>query len=156
MHHRIPTVLAKQIVTVDHMSGGRAILGIGAGWNEPEHAAYAIPFPSAGDRVGMLEEALEIFRLLEANERTNYQGRYYTLVDAPFVPKPVNGRIPILIGGTKPRMLRVIAKHADIWDSSLDLDEHVAALKTIREHAREFGRDPGSIVASKGIWSEPA
>jgi alkanesulfonate monooxygenase SsuD/methylene tetrahydromethanopterin reductase-like flavin-dependent oxidoreductase (luciferase family) len=154
--HRIPTILAKQIVTIDHMSGGgRVILGIGTGWNEPEHAAYAIPLPSAGERVARLEEALEIFKLLETNERTNYQGKYYTLVDAPFVPKPVKGRIPILIGGTKPKMLRVIGKYADIWDSSLDPDEYVAALKTIREHARDFGRDPESIVASKGVWSSP-
>jgi alkanesulfonate monooxygenase SsuD/methylene tetrahydromethanopterin reductase-like flavin-dependent oxidoreductase (luciferase family) len=154
--HRIPTILAKQIVTIDHMSGGgRVILGIGTGWNEPEHAAYAIPLPSAGERVARLEEALEIFKLLETNDRTNYQGKYYTLVDAPFVPKPVKGRIPILIGGTKPKMLRVIGKYADIWDSSLDPDEYVAALKTIREHARDFGRDPESIVPSKGVWSSP-
>jgi alkanesulfonate monooxygenase SsuD/methylene tetrahydromethanopterin reductase-like flavin-dependent oxidoreductase (luciferase family) len=154
--HRIPTILAKQIVTIDHMSGGgRVILGIGTGWNEPEHAAYAIPLPSAGERVARLEEALEIFKLLETNDRTNYQGKYYTLVDAPFEPKPVKGRIPILIGGTKPKMLRVIGKYADIWDSSLDPDEYVAALKTIREHARDFGRDPESIVASKGVWSSP-
>ena len=151
--HRIPTILFKQIATVDHMSGGRVILGIGTGWNEPEHAAYAIPLPSAGNRVAMLDEALEIYKLLETNERTSYQGRYYTLVDAPFEPKPVNGRIPILIGGTKPKMLRVIGKYADIWDSSLDFDEYAAALQTIREHARSFGRDPGSIVASRGVWN---
>ena len=152
--HRIPTVLAKQMVTIDHMSGGgRVIFGIGTGWNEPEHAAYGILLPSAGDRVRMLEEALDIYRLLETNERTTYQGRYYSLVDAPFVPKPVHGRLPILIGGTKPKMLRVIGKHADIWDSSLPLDEYAAALKTIRDHARAFGRDPDSIVASKGVWN---
>jgi alkanesulfonate monooxygenase SsuD/methylene tetrahydromethanopterin reductase-like flavin-dependent oxidoreductase (luciferase family) len=152
--HRIPTVLAKQLVTIDHMSGGgRVIMGIGAGWHESEHAAYAIPFPSAGDRVRMLEEALDIYRLLETQDRTTYQGKHYSLVDAPFVPKPVNGRLPMLIGGTKPKMLQVIGKHADIWDSSLDLDEYAAALKTIREHARELGRDPESIVASRGVWN---
>lgn len=154
--HRIPTILFKQIVTIDHMSGGgRVILGIGTGWNEPEHAAYGIRLPSAGERVARLEEALEIYKLLEVNERTNYQGKYYTLVDAPFVPKPVQGRIPILIGGTKPKMLRLIGKYADIWDSSLDLDEYKVALATIREHARAFGRDPESIVASRGIWRGP-
>lgn len=151
--HRLPTVLAKQVATLDHISGGRIILGIGAGWHESEHAAYAVPFPSAGDRVAMLDEALAVYRTLETNERTTFHGRYYTLIDAPFVPKPVQSRIPILIGGTKPKMLRVIGKHADIWDSSLNLDEYAAALKTIREHAREFGRDPESIVASRGVWS---
>ncbi len=153
--HRIPTILAKEMVTIDTMSGGRVILGIGAGWNEPEHAAYAIPFPSAGDRVGMLDEALEIIKLLETNDRTNYQGKYYTLVDTPFVPKPVNGHIPILVGGTKPRMLKVTGKHADIWDASLEPDEFKVSLTTIREHARTFGRDPESVVGSSRAWRSP-
>jgi alkanesulfonate monooxygenase SsuD/methylene tetrahydromethanopterin reductase-like flavin-dependent oxidoreductase (luciferase family) len=151
--HRNPAILAKQLVTLDHLSGGRVIYGTGAGWNEPEHAAYSIPFPSAGDRVAMLEEALDLHKLLETEERTTFTGRFYRTVDTPFRPKPVNGRLPILIGGTKPKMLRVIGKHADIWDSSLPLDEYAAALKTIREHAREFGRDPESIVASRGVWN---
>ena len=73
--HRNPAILAKEMVTIDYMSGGRAILGIGAGWNEPEHAAYTIPFPSAGDRVGMLDEALEIIKLLETNDRTHLPGQ---------------------------------------------------------------------------------
>ena len=154
--HRIPTILAKEMVTIDHMSGGRVILGIGTGWNEPEHAAYSIPFPSAGDRVRMLDEALEIIKLLEVNKRTDYQGRYYTLVDTPFQPKPVNGRLPILIGGKRPKMLRVIGKYADIWDAGLEPDEFEAGLVTVREHAAEFGRDPGDIVGSAAVWREKA
>ncbi len=150
--HRNPAILAKEMVTIDYMSGGRAILGIGAGWNEPEHAAYTIPFPSAGDRVGMLDEALEIIKLLETNDRTNYQGKYYNLVDTPFVPKPVNGHIPILVGGTKPRMLKVTGKHADLWDASLEPDEFGASLTTIRGHARDAGRDPESVVGSSRVW----
>ena len=154
--HRIPTILAKEMVTIDHMSGGgRLIFGIGTGWNEPELTAYSIPFPSAGDRVRMLEEALEIYRLLEGNERTNYQGRYYTLVDAPFVPKPVNGRLPILIGGKRPKMLRLIGKYADIWDSGLEADELKVAFGTIKRHAVEAGRDPDSIMASTPVWRKP-
>lgn len=154
--HRIPTVLAKEMVTIDHMSGGRVIFGIGAGWNEPEHAAYAIPFPGAGARVAMLDEALEIVKLLETSDRTDYQGTYYTLVDTPFVPKPVNGRLPILIGGGKPKMLRLIGKHADLWDSSREPDEFKAGLATVREHAKEFGRDPGDVVGStSGVWRKP-
>ncbi len=154
--HRLPTVLAKEMVTIDHMSGGRVILGIGAGWNEPEHAAYAIPFPGAGARVAMLDEALEIVKLLETNDRTQYQGTYYTLVDTPFVPKPVHGRLPILIGGTKPKMLRLIGKHADLWDCSWEPDEFKAGLETVRGHAREFGRDPGTVVGSARAWRTPA
>jgi alkanesulfonate monooxygenase SsuD/methylene tetrahydromethanopterin reductase-like flavin-dependent oxidoreductase (luciferase family) len=153
--HRIPTILAKEMVTIDHMSGGRVIFGIGTGWNEPEHAAYSIPFPSAGTRVEMLDEALEIVRMLEQNDRTNYAGKHYTLVDTPFVPKPVNGRLPILIGGKRPKMLRLIGKHADIWDSSLEPDEYKAALATIRQHAAEFGRDPEAITGSASVWRGP-
>jgi alkanesulfonate monooxygenase SsuD/methylene tetrahydromethanopterin reductase-like flavin-dependent oxidoreductase (luciferase family) len=153
--HRLPTILAKEMVTVDHMSGGRIIFGIGAGWNEPEHAAYSIPFPSAGTRVEMLDEALEIYRLLEKNDRTNYQGKHYTLVDTPFVPKPVNGRLPILIGGSRPKMLRVIGKHADIWDQSPGPEQYKAMLATIRAHAVEFGRDPDAITGSARVWEGP-
>jgi alkanesulfonate monooxygenase SsuD/methylene tetrahydromethanopterin reductase-like flavin-dependent oxidoreductase (luciferase family) len=153
--HRIPTVLFKQIATIDQISGGRVVLGIGAGWNEPEHAAYAIPFPPAGERVARLDEALTIFGMLQQNERTTFTGRFWSLVDAPFSPKPVKGRIPILIGGTKPKMLRLIGKHADLWDASLPADEYAAALRTIRGHAREFGRDPDEIAGSASVWTEP-
>jgi alkanesulfonate monooxygenase SsuD/methylene tetrahydromethanopterin reductase-like flavin-dependent oxidoreductase (luciferase family) len=153
--HRNPTILFKQIVTIDHISGGRVVLGIGAGWNESEHAAYAIPFPPAGERVARLDEALTVFEMLQQNTRTTFTGRFSTLVDAPFAPKPVNGRIPVLIGGTKPKMLRVIGKHADIWDASLPPDEYAAALKTIRGHATEFGRDPEEITGSASVWTEP-
>lgn len=150
--HRHPAVLYKQVVTLDHLSGGRVICGIGAGWDEPEHAMFSIPFPPAGERVSRLEEALQIFRRLEADERTTFDGRYYQLVDTPFQPKPVHGRIPFLIGGTKPRMLSIIGRHADIWDSSLKPDEWAIAFATIKEHARTAGRDPESITGSTGIW----
>jgi alkanesulfonate monooxygenase SsuD/methylene tetrahydromethanopterin reductase-like flavin-dependent oxidoreductase (luciferase family) len=150
--HRNPVILAKQMVTLDHMSGGRAVLGIGAGWYEAEHAAYAVPFPTAGDRVGMLAEALQIFRLLELQQRTTFEGRFYQIRDAPFAPKPVNGHIPVLIGGTKPRMLRLVGQYADIWDSGLPIEELQAALAVIHGHAREAGRDPADILVSTGVW----
>ncbi len=106
--------------------------------------------------MAMLDEALEIVKLLETNDRTQYQRTYYTLVDTPFVPKPVHGHLPILIGGTKPKMLRVTGKHADLWDSSLEPDEFKAGLETVRGHAREFGRDPGAVVGSARAWRSPA
>ena len=151
--HRNPAILYKEMVTVDHMSGGgRLIFGIGAGWNEPEHRAYGIPFPSAGDRVAMLDEALDLIHEFETNDRTTFHGRYYSAEDAPFCPKPVNGHIPLLIGGKRPKMLRVIAKHADYWDSGLEADELKVAYQTIRQHAAELGRDPDSITASTPVW----
>ncbi len=153
--HRHPTILAKEMATVDHISGGRVILGIGAGWNEPEHAAYAIPFPSAGDRVGMLEEALQIIASLSIQARTTFHGRYYALENAPFAPKPVHGRFPIVIGGNKPRMLGVIGRHADLWDTGGAPEEIRAGLETIAGHAREAGRPDGAVAASKNLGEEP-
>ncbi|HQY30909.1 MAG TPA: LLM class flavin-dependent oxidoreductase [Thermomicrobiales bacterium] len=150
--HRNPAILLKQMVTLDHMSNGRAILGIGAGWYEDEHAAFAVPFPDAGDRVSMLAEALDIFRTLETEFHPTHDGKFFHLHDTPFSPQPVRGHIPILIGGTKPRMLKLAGRYADIWDSSLAPDELAIALATVREHAASAGRDPGAIVSSTGVW----
>ncbi len=150
--HRIPPILFKEMVTVDHMSGGRVIFGIGAGWNEPEHAAYAIPFPGAGERVARLDEALAILKELEKNDRTNFDGQFYKLVDTPFVPKPVNGSLPILIGGGKPKMLKVIGKYADIWDASIPPADYKVSMDTIRGHARDAGRDADAIIGSARVW----
>ena len=116
--HRHPAILAKEIVTVDHVSMGRAILGIGAGWNAREHAAYSIPFPSPGDRVEMLDESLQIMQSLFTERRTTFQGQHYRLDDAPFNPKPLQEKLPVLIGGERPKMLRVVARHADFWDTA--------------------------------------
>jgi alkanesulfonate monooxygenase SsuD/methylene tetrahydromethanopterin reductase-like flavin-dependent oxidoreductase (luciferase family) len=75
--HRNPAILAKQMVTLDHLSGGRAVMGIGAGWFEEEHAAYSVPFPSAGDRVSILDEALQLIKLLETEDHPTFDGRFY-------------------------------------------------------------------------------
>ncbi|MCA9859613.1 MAG: TIGR03560 family F420-dependent LLM class oxidoreductase [Thermomicrobiales bacterium] len=152
--HRHPSVLAKEIVTVDHVSNGRAILGIGAGWNEREHRAYGIPFPSAGDRVEMLDEALQIMELLFSEQRTTFDGAHYQLEDAPFAPKPVQDNLPVLIGGTRPRMLKVIARHADIWDTSRDPDQLREGLAQIAEHCAEIGRDPAEIAVSSSFGAD--
>ena len=152
--HRHPSVLAKEIVTVDHISNGRAILGIGAGWNEREHRAYGIPFPSAGDRVEMLDEALQIMESLFTETRTTFHGAHYDLEDAPFSPKPVQEKLPVLIGGTRPRMLKVIARHADLWDTSRDPVELKEGLTQIASHCEEIGRDPGEIVVSSSFGAD--
>lgn len=152
--HRHPAVLAKEIVTVDHVSNGRAILGIGAGWNEREHRAYGIPFPSAGERVEMLDESLQIMESLFTERRTTFHGARYTLEDAPFSPKPVQAKLPVLIGGTRPRMLRVVARHADIWDTSRDPQQLKEGLAQIAAHCEEFGRDPGEIAVSSSFGAD--
>ena len=152
--HRHPAILAKELVTVDHLSGGRVILGIGAGWNEREHEAYSMPFPSAGDRVGMLDEAIQVIKLLCTERRTTFEGRYYTLKDAPFAPKPVNGRFPLLIGGRKPRMLKLVARHADRWDSGSSPEELRERLAVIAGHCAEIGRDPSEIIPSISLGAD--
>ena len=115
--YRNPAFLLKQAVSVDHISGGRVDFGVGAGWTEREHEAYGWPFPSARERVDRFAEALEIRDLLQSEERTTYEGKYYQILDAPFEPKPLQRpRMPLLIGGSGPRMLRLTARHADIWN----------------------------------------
>ncbi len=152
--HRPPALLAKEIVTVDHISAGRAILGIGAGWNEREHQAFGFHFPAAGDRVEMLDESLQIMESLFAQRRTTFEGAHYTLVDAPFNPKPVQAHLPVLIGGERPRMLRVIARHADYWDTSRTPDRLREGLAEIAAHCQEFGRDPASILVSSSFGAD--
>ena len=115
---RHPAILLKEAVTVDHISGGRLILGIGTGWHEDEHRRYGIDLPPAPERVDRFEEAVEVISLLMAQERTTFQGRYYQLDDARLEPRPLQQpRIPILIAAHRPRMLRIAARYADQWDT---------------------------------------
>ena len=147
--YRNPAFLLKQAVTVDHVSGGRVDFGVGAGWVEREHEAYGFHYPPAGERVDRFAEALEIWDLLQNEERTTYVGRFYQLLDAPFEPKPVQQpRLPVLIGASGPRMLRLTAHHADIWNARGMPDEAAAGNQKLDEFCREIGRDPGEIVRS--------
>lgn len=112
-----PALLAKMAVTIDHISGGRAEFGLGAGWHEPEHLGYGIDFPAPGARVEMLDEALTVIKRLWSEDSVTHSGRFFTLRDAVANPKPLqHPHPPIVIGGSKPKMLRVIARHADEWN----------------------------------------
>lgn len=146
--YRNPAFLLKQAMTVDEISGGRVTFGVGAGWTRREHEAYGWPLPDPKTRVDMFEEALEIWELLQARERTTYLGQHYELIDAPFEPKSSQGRLPVLIGGTKPRMLRLVARYADIWNSVGDLEEAGTASRNLDKACAEIGRDPETIVRS--------
>jgi alkanesulfonate monooxygenase SsuD/methylene tetrahydromethanopterin reductase-like flavin-dependent oxidoreductase (luciferase family) len=146
--YRNPAFLLKQAVTVDHISGGRVDFGVGAGWVEREHEAYGFPFPSARERVDRFAEALEIWELLQREAWTTYDGRYYQLLDAPFEPKPVHGRLPMVIGGSKPRMLRLAARHADVWNVVGNPEDAGALNRQLDAACAEVGRDPTSIVRS--------
>ena len=154
--HRIPAVLFKQAVTVDHISGGRLILGVGAAWEEREHVAHGIPFPSPGARVDMFGEAMEINRLLESQEVTSFDGDHFTVDELPFEPKPVNGHIPVMIGSSGRRMLRHVARYADYWDSGQSPAAIPLLAEQVAAHCDEFGRDPDEIRRAISAYFGPA
>jgi hypothetical protein len=143
--YRNPVVHLKQAIAVDHISGGRMELGVGAGWAEREHEAYGLDFPSPGDRVDALAEALEIWRLLQTQVRTTYIGKHYQIIDAPFEPKSLQHAMPVLIGGARPRMLRLVARYADIWNCNSSIDDAAAINQQLTTICAEMGRDPESI-----------
>lgn len=150
--YRHPAIVAKMAATLDHISGGRAVAGMGAGWFEFEHSRYGIPFPVVGVRIEMLDEALTVMKSLFVEPRTEFRGQYYQLVDAPAEPKPIQPHLPILIGGSGERKtLRVVAKHADIWHCFAgNAAEFEHLMGVLREHCGAVGRDPASITPSTG------
>ena len=150
--HRSPAILAKQAVTVDHLSDGRLILGIGAAWNAREHAAYGLDFPPMRERVDRVGEALELIRALEGDARSTYEGEFYRLSDAPFEPKFVRRRVPILIGTKGPRMMRHLARWADAWEGGGSPEQMLALGRELDRACEEVGRDPAKI--SRGILAD--
>ena len=153
--YRHPSMLAKQAATVDHISNGRLILGLGAGWHEQEHRMFGYDFPSAKERVDRFEEAVQVLNLLMQEEKPSFAGNYYPLEEAVFVPKPVQRpRIPILVGTSGPRMMGILARYADIWDTSTPnaTAENVALLES---KCREAGRDPSEVRRSIHGGAEP-
>jgi len=152
--YRHPGLLAKIAVTVDHLSGGRLEMGIGAGWNASEFATYGMPFPtSARERIERLDEACQVLKALWTEPRASFDGRYYQLHDAICEPKPLQRPGPPLwIGGNGPkRTLRVAAKRADVWScdvwptNAAAMESTYALSKVLDEHCRAVGRDPKTI-----------
>jgi F420-dependent oxidoreductase-like protein len=144
---RYPSLLAKMAATVDMISNGRLNFGIGAGWDEVEAAAYGIPFPRAGIRVEMLDEALQIIKGLWTQDEVIFKGKYYQLDKAVSLPRPVQKPYPpILIAGGGDKMLRLIAKHANAWNSGFvspeGFREEIARLE---KACKETGRDRNEI-----------
>ena len=144
--YRNPAVLAKQAAQVDVISGGRVVLGIGAGWQENEHLAYDIPYYTVGARLRRLEEAVQIIRSLFDNEHTNFAGSFYHLRDAPLDPKPVQSHLPILIGGGGEKVtLRITARFADEWNVWGSPETLARKGSVLEQHCEEVGRDPAEI-----------
>jgi len=144
---RYPSLLAKMTATVDMISNGRLNFGIGAGWHEAEAVAYGIPFPKSGVRVEMLDEALAIIKKLWTEDEVTFNGKYYSVNKAVCLPKPVQKPYPpILVGGGGDKMLRVIAKHADAWNSGfVSPEDFKGEMARLEQACKEMGRDRGTI-----------
>ncbi len=146
--YRQPAVLAKWAATTDHVSGGRLLLGVGAGWQENEHEQYGIRLGPPRERVVRFEEALRILRGLFDETSTTVEGEHYTVRDAGAWPKPVQDHLPILVGAKGDRMLGLVARHADewnMWSTPASLAERRAVLD---RHCGAIGRDPAEIATS--------
>ncbi|HXU85190.1 MAG TPA: LLM class flavin-dependent oxidoreductase [Verrucomicrobiae bacterium] len=146
---RNPGMTAKLATTLDHVSGGRAVLGIGGAWFEREHDAFGFGEAfgaSVGERLDRLDESVTVLRRLLDGERFTHAGRFYTLRDALCEPRPVQSRLPILVGGSGPRKtLRTVAERADAWNTSGTIEEVRDRLGILDEHCAAVGRDRGEI-----------
>lgn len=151
---RNPAILAKMATAADEVSEGRLILGVGAGWNEPEYQAFGLPFDH---RVSRFEEALQILRPLLRDGHVDFAGRYYQARDCDDVPRGPRGEgPPLMVGGEGPRMLRLAAQYGDLWNTGyMGQPETMAGpLARIEAACREVGRDPATlgVTALIGLW----
>jgi alkanesulfonate monooxygenase SsuD/methylene tetrahydromethanopterin reductase-like flavin-dependent oxidoreductase (luciferase family) len=144
---RNPGITAKLATTLDHVSSGRAVLGIGGAWFEREHDAFGIDFgASPGERLGWLDESVMLLRRLLDGELVTHDGPRYRLHDALCEPRPVQPHLPILIGGSgRQKTLRIVAERADAWNTAGSIEEVTDAVATLHRHAEEVRRDPASI-----------
>jgi probable F420-dependent oxidoreductase len=146
VHH--PALLAKRAATIDRLSAGRMVLGLGAGWQINEHHAYGIELEPPGKRVSRFEEAIQIVRSMLSEESTTFHGACYDITDAPCDPKPVQSPLPLLVGTRSPRMLRITARYAsewNTWGTPEQAGDHRAALV---ETCDKVGRDPATMRTS--------
>ena len=149
--YRNPVLLAKSATTVDIISGGRLIFGIGAGWFEMEHTAYDFPFYTVGERISRLDESVELIKKLWTSDGpVNFAGKYYSLTDAPFDPQPIQQpHPPILIaGGGEKRTLKVAAKWADMTNFYGTPEIAAHKYRVLENHCRAVGRNPSEIEKS--------
>jgi alkanesulfonate monooxygenase SsuD/methylene tetrahydromethanopterin reductase-like flavin-dependent oxidoreductase (luciferase family) len=143
---RHPVITAKMINTIDHASGGRAELGIGSGNIPREHAVHGITYPKFGERLDRLDEALSVIRALWTEEPATFHGKYYSIDEAPMMPKPVQQpHPPIIVGGLGERSMRVAAKHATDYNQITSLEEVRANIVKFQAICAETGRDPAEL-----------
>jgi F420-dependent oxidoreductase-like protein len=150
--YRNPALLAKMVTTLDVISHGRAILGLGAAWYEPEHRSYGFEFPPIGERMDRLDEALTICRLMFTEERPSFEGRHYRIDQALNCPRPIQPGGPRIWigGGGEQRTLRLLARHGDIGHWTGPLDELRHKREVLLRHCEAEGRDPSSILLTIG------
>lgn len=147
--YRHPAVLAKMAATVDHISGGRLVLGLGSGWQENEHKQYGIPFNTFAERLAKLDEACQVIKHLFSEPTTSFSGKYYQLDEAVLEPKPVQTPLPLMIGGGGEKVtLKITAKYADEWNvwGEPDLLRH--KMQILDAHCADVGRNPADIQRS--------
>ncbi|HYJ74816.1 MAG TPA: LLM class flavin-dependent oxidoreductase, partial [Kineosporiaceae bacterium] len=138
--------LGKIVATLDVLSGGRAVCGLGAGWLAAEHTGYGVPFPPAGERLDLLEDALRLLPLVWGKGAPAFEGRRITVPEALSYPRPLQEHVPILVGGSGPRRtLRLVAQYADACNLTGEPDAVRAALAVLQRHCADVGRDPAGI-----------
>lgn len=146
--YRHPAVLANQAATADVISGGRVILGLGAGWQVNEHDKYGIDLFDLGTRMDRFEEACRVVTALRDDERASFEGDHYRLDDAPLTPKP-EGRLPLLVGGGgEKRTMRIAARYADEWNVWSDPELFAQKISVLEGHCADLDRDPAQIHRS--------
>jgi alkanesulfonate monooxygenase SsuD/methylene tetrahydromethanopterin reductase-like flavin-dependent oxidoreductase (luciferase family) len=151
---RHPSLLAKEAITVDHISNGRLDVGFGAGWYEPEHPMFGLAFPQPRELVDRFREAVVILDGTLRNDTTTYQGQFYRLENAPMRPQPVQRpRPPLVLAAHKPKMLRIVAEYADTWNSFGTVDEMRQRNDILDQQCEAAGRDPKTVVRSLYGWA---
>ncbi|MFP6815112.1 MAG: LLM class F420-dependent oxidoreductase, partial [Pseudomonadales bacterium] len=144
--YRHPAVLAKMVSTLDHITNGRAVLGLGSGWQENEHRQYGIPFYTLSERLQRLDEACTVIKSLYTQTSTTFDGRFYQLENASLEPKPVQRPLPLLIGGGGEKVtLKITAKHANEWNVWGDVSILRSKMEILDRHCADIGRDPKEI-----------
>lgn len=150
--YRNPGLLVKMATAADHLSGGRVSLGLGAGWHEREHRAFGFDFPSLGDRITRLDEQAAAIRRLLDDEEVTVGGRFVHMDRAVNLPRPVQDRLPLMIGaGGEQRSLRIVARDADVWNGEGDPPTLARKSGILDEHCRALGRDPAAIRRTAGV-----
>ncbi len=153
--YRHPAVVANMVAALDHVSDGRAIAGLGAGWQVNEHAAYGIDLLSVRDRSDRFEESVQVVASLLREPRTTFDGRFFQLHDAPNEPVPVQDRLPVLVAGSgERRTLRTVATYADVWHTWGTPVSFAAKSAVLDERCAEVGRDPREIRRATGFFVE--